>query len=183
IRLVAILARGLVASSQAIGVMATIFPPNSSLSGEPFALQEYYASCYANGSLSLITLPISRHTRNIMHSPSHSASITVGSSPPTASRARVSLMGTVTFLDSRFAVEEGIRDCYLERHPDARWWLPDDPDAAHMASWARFDPHSIFFVGGFGDKHYIGDVPLELYQDARPSEFLTVAGRVKVQTA
>ena len=105
------------------------------------------SSCYTNGSLSLITMPISRHTRNIRNSPSHSASITVWTSPPAASRARVSLIGNVTFLESRFAVDSGIQDCYLGRHPvsshltgivaevehvqDARWWLPDDPDAAH----------------------------------------------------
>ncbi|KAI5123671.1 hypothetical protein M0805_001700 [Coniferiporia weirii] len=180
----ALLARGLVASSQAIGVMATVFPSNSSLQGEPFALQEYYASCHANGSLSLITMPISRHTQNILHSPTHSASMTVWSSPPAASKARVSLMGNVTFLDSRFAVDSGIRDCYLRQHPDARWWLPDDPDAAHLAYWARFDPHSVFFVGGFGDKHYIGNVPLDLYQNALSSSDMQImAGRITLQDA
>lgn len=79
-------------------------------------------------------MPISRHTRNILHSPSHSASLTVWSSPPGASRARVSLIGNVTFLESSFAVDSGIQDCYLAKHPDAKWWLPDDPDGAHEAS-------------------------------------------------
>ncbi|THH07503.1 hypothetical protein EW145_g3341 [Phellinidium pouzarii] len=147
--------------------------------GEPFALQEYYASCYANGSLSLITMPISRHTQNILHSPTHSASMTVWSSPPAASRARVALMGNVTFLTSQFAIDSGIRDCYLEHHPDAKWWLPDDPDAPHLAYWARFDPFGVYFVGGFGDKHYIGDIPLNLYQGARPSIVTTAPIRVQ----
>ncbi|EJD03125.1 uncharacterized protein FOMMEDRAFT_168177, partial [Fomitiporia mediterranea MF3/22] len=169
VRDAALLARQLVASPQAIGVMATIFPANTNLQGEPFALQEYYASCYSNGSLSLITMPISRHTRNIRHSPTHSASMTVWSSPPAASRARVSLIGNVTFLETSFAVNSGIQDCYLEHHPDAKWWLPDDPDGAHEAYWARFDPHSVFFVGGFGDKHYIGDIPLDLFQSIEPA--------------
>ena len=57
--------------------------------------------------------------------------MTVWTSPPAASRARVSLIGNVTFLSSRFAEESGIKDCYLAAHRDARWWLPDDPDAAH----------------------------------------------------
>ena len=99
-------------------------------------------------------MPISRHTRNIRNSPSHSASITVWTSPPAASRARVSLIGNVTFLESRFAVDSGIQDCYLGRHPvsshlidivsevehvqDARWWLPDDPDAAHTVRVLKF---------------------------------------------
>ncbi|KAL5528311.1 hypothetical protein ACEPAF_7447 [Sanghuangporus sanghuang] len=167
----ALLARRLVAS-QAVGVMATIFPANTSLEGEPFALQEYYANCYSNGSLSLITMPISRHTRNIVHSPSHSASMTVWSTPPAASRARVALIGNVTILDTQLAVDSGIQDCYLQQHPDARFWLPDDPDGAHESFWARFDPHSVFFVGGFGNKHFIGDVPLDLYQSTEPVDFL-----------
>ncbi|KAL5523897.1 hypothetical protein ACEPAG_8070 [Sanghuangporus baumii] len=176
----ALLARSLVAS-QAVGVMATIFPANTSLEGEPFALQEYYANCYSNGSLSLITMPISRHTRNIVHSPSHSASMTVWSTPPAASRARVALIGNVTILDTPLAVDSGIQDCYLQQHPDARFWLPDDPDGAHEAFWARFDPHSVFFVGGFGNKHYIGDVPLDLYQSAEPVDFLGDSDKFIVQ--
>ncbi|KAL5507160.1 hypothetical protein ACEPAH_6616 [Sanghuangporus vaninii] len=176
----ALLARRLVAS-QAVGVMATIFPANTSLEGEPFALQEYYANCYSNGSLSLITMPISRHTRNIVHSPSHSASMTVWSTPPAASRARVALIGNVTILDTQLAVDSGIQDCYLQQHPDARFWLPDDPDGAHEAFWARFDPHNVFFVGGFGNKHYIGDVPLDLYQSTEAIDFIGDNDRFIVQ--
>lgn len=79
-------------------------------------------------------MPISRHARNILHSPTRSASMTVWSTPPTASRARVALIGNVSFLDANFAVELGIKECYLGHHPDARWWLPNDPDGAHEVS-------------------------------------------------
>ncbi|KLO14605.1 hypothetical protein SCHPADRAFT_903139 [Schizopora paradoxa] len=146
--------------------MATIYPQDHPTSpGEPFALQEYYAPCHSNGSLTLILMPISRHSQNILQSPSHAASVTVWSTPPAASKARVSLVGNVTMLDAGLVAASGIQECYLQRHPDAKWWLPEDPDAPHIAVWARFDPHSVYFVGGFGDKHYIGSIPIDLYQN------------------
>jgi len=76
-----------------------------------------------------------------------------------------------------------IKACYLAQHPDARWWLPGDDDAAHLAYWARFDPHSVYFVGGFGDEHYIGYIPLATYQSAEPDpSFLhSIADPLRVQ--
>jgi len=179
----AIISRHMVQRSpNSIGTMATVYPPDHpTMAGQPFGLQEYYASCFSNGSLTLLVLPISRHTQNILHSPMHSASITISSQHPAASHARVSLLGIVTVHQdwNNVPEEEAIKACYLGRHPDASRWLPNDEDAAHIAYWARFDPHSIYFVGGFGDEHYIGYIPLEIYQNA--SAAMGVAGRVLIE--
>ncbi|KAI0038783.1 hypothetical protein FA95DRAFT_1505060 [Auriscalpium vulgare] len=143
--------------------MATIYPADHpTLAGAPYAMQEYYANCHANGSLTLILLPISRHAQNILHHPAHSASLSVSSDPPDAARARVALMGDVTLLPDAAATD--VKACYLAEHPDAVEWLPGDDDGAHVAYWARFDPHMVYFVGGFGDEHFIGYIPLPLYQ-------------------
>ncbi|KII92899.1 hypothetical protein PLICRDRAFT_37701 [Plicaturopsis crispa FD-325 SS-3] len=175
----AILARELVDSSPtSIGTMATIYPSDHpDLAGQPFPLQEYYASCLGNGSLTLLFLPISRHSQNILRSPGQSASISIWSEQPAASHARVALMGNVTIFHDGFVVPEAA--CYVEKHPDSRRWVPGD-DAPHIAYWARFDPHSIYYVGGFGDEHYIGYIPLDLYQQAGNLKH-GVAGRFKVQ--
>lgn len=167
----AMLARELLVSSpKPIATMATIYPnDHAMLPGQPYAMQEYYAPCYSNGSLALIFLPISRHSQNILHSPSHSASISVWSDPPAAARARVSLIGNVTILPDDDPDAERLKQCYLSQHPDAQDWIPGDDEGAHLAYWARFDPHSVYFVGGFGDEHLIGYLPLELYQSAVPS--------------
>jgi hypothetical protein len=105
--------------------------------GQPFGLQEYYASCFSNGSLTLLVLPISRHSQNILHSPVHFASITISSQRPAASHARVSLIGNVTVFQDLGNVpeEEAIKACYLAQHPDASRWLPDDDEAAHIVSF------------------------------------------------
>lgn len=45
-------------------------------------------------------------------------------------------MGTVTVFRDGHAPPDlnAIRKCYLDKHPDARWWLPGDDDAAHVVS-------------------------------------------------
>ncbi|KAI0317175.1 pyridoxamine 5'-phosphate oxidase-domain-containing protein [Amylostereum chailletii] len=165
----AISRRILATSSSSVGTMATVFPDDHpTLAGQPYAMQEYYANCYTNGSLALIFLPISRHSRNILHSPTRSASISVWSDPPAAAKARVSLMGTVEIMRTDDPDGQTLKECYLNQHPDAVEWIPGDDEGAHLAYWARFDPHTVYFVGGFGDEHYIGYIPLEKYQAASP---------------
>ncbi|KAK0485763.1 pyridoxamine 5'-phosphate oxidase-domain-containing protein [Armillaria novae-zelandiae] len=174
------IARSLVdVSPLSVGTMATVFPPDDPLlPGYPFSLQEYYArgvltnntknSCLSNGSLTLLFLPISRHSRNILASPSHLVSISITSELPAAHKPRVSLLGNVTIFTDIEGVDnlKEIKKCYLEKHPDAKRWLPGDDDGAHLSYWARFDPESVYFVGGFGGRHYIGFIPMELYQNA-----------------
>lgn len=67
--------------------------------------------------------------------------MTVWSTPPAASKARVSLMGNVTMLDADLVAASGIKDCYLKRHPDAKWWLPEDPDAPHIVRVSFLQSH------------------------------------------
>lgn len=116
----------------------------------------------------LVFLPISQNSRNILKSPTHAASVTVVATPAAAANARVALMGSVEVLydvDSETAAE--LTKCYTESHPDAAVWLPGVPNAPHrvrsrarpdaefnvasQAYWARFDPHTIYYVGGFGE--------------------------------
>lgn len=80
-------------------------------------------------------MPISQSSRNILSSPKHSATITVRAHPARASNARVALMGNVTIFDGGhgLAREEtkGLADCFTNRHPDAKWWLPGREPAPH----------------------------------------------------
>ena len=101
-----------------------------------------------NGSLTLLFLPISRHSQNILNSPTHAASISVWSERPAASRPRVSLIGNVTlFTDLNETPErEAIQACYIAQHPDARWWLPGprEPHIVSQCSWSSWNaPHHI----------------------------------------
>ena len=42
---------------------------------------------------------------------------------------------------------------------------------------------SVYYVGGFGSSHYIGYIPLDMYQTAGTSEEQSVAGRIRVDQA
>ncbi|CEL54121.1 hypothetical protein RSOLAG1IB_06832 [Rhizoctonia solani AG-1 IB] len=91
-----------------------------------------------------------------------------------AATARVALMGNVTVFygvtgegDTEADVEaRQMSECFLAKHPDAKWWVPGRPGAPHVAWWARFDPQAVFYVGGFGNEHYIGWIPVELYRNS-----------------
>ena len=95
-------------------------------------------SCHHNGSLSLLFLPISRHSKNILGSANHSASLSVASPNPAAWKPRVSLIGSVTvFRDvANTPDEDEIASCYLKRHPDAVHWLPKDKRQPHIVGLA-----------------------------------------------
>lgn len=54
-----------------------------------------------------------------------------------------------------------LASCYTSYHPDAAAWLPDADDSPHKSTWATFDVEGVYYVGGFGDEHYIGEIPVE----------------------
>ncbi len=93
-------------------------------------------SCYHNGSLTLLFLPISRHSRNILHAPGQAASISITSEKLLARNPRVALIGNVTIFKDATSIPDFdyMKRCYLSKHQDAKWWLPGDDEAAHLVS-------------------------------------------------
>jgi hypothetical protein len=49
--------------------------------------------------------------------------------------------------------------------PDAKYWLPSFPNSPHACFWATFKPSRAFYVGGFGDTHYIGWLDIEKWRE------------------
>lgn len=49
--------------------------------------------------------------------------------------------------------------CYVKSHPDARYWLPGN--RIHEAHFVRLVVEQVYWVGGFGDRAYIGWIPVE----------------------
>ncbi|ORY31858.1 pyridoxamine 5'-phosphate oxidase-domain-containing protein [Naematelia encephala] len=152
------------------GTLASVFPSHSPDADRPFALMEYHAPCHPSPSLTFLLFPISLSTRNILSTPSQYASYTVQSltKPHTSamSQGRVAFIGNMTILDNLSTSESrSLQDCYRSYHPDA-WWFPHDQQHPFDSMWARFDPVDIYYVGGFGDTHYIGHVPVDMYAKA-----------------
>ncbi|KAF8316478.1 pyridoxamine 5'-phosphate oxidase-domain-containing protein [Cantharellus anzutake] len=125
---------------------------------------EYYAPCYPNGSLALILVNISQSATNIWASPTHAATFTIRAplSLSPVSKPRVALIGSVSAVGPDNDLDS-LEECYVDRHPDATSWIPGKSPFQDV-QWARFDPSIIYYVGGFGGVHYIGWIPLDLYQ-------------------
>ncbi|WOO77917.1 uncharacterized protein LOC62_01G001471 [Vanrija pseudolonga] len=153
------------------GTMASVFPETAGANaGYPYALMESHAPCHPDGALTFISFPISLMTRNIRADPHNKAAYTLQTPLKQGVSAygqpRVSFTGNLTFLAPDAAERKRLEECFVEYHPDAKWWVPGDPDGAHSSLWSRLDITDIYYIGGFGNTGWIGHIPLELYRAA-----------------
>ena len=172
-----------------VSTLSTKYPsdhPVSELADHIIAGPEYYAPCDADtGSLLYLGLTVSQTWRNVLHSDSKNATVSIASSPDPAvpdprhssergqnnwkhgrpswrrgmpSKSRITLFGHFTLLNATEhpgQAEKALR-CYLDHHPDASHWAPNSTDSPHIPFWATFHVDRVYWVGGFGDEHYIG---------------------------
>lgn len=79
---------------------------------------------------------------------------------------RETLFGKLRKLDLDPADEEKLASHFVKRHPDARHWLPDKEDShvhVHDTLWVEFNVEKLYFVGGFGDRSFIGNITGDKY--------------------
>lgn len=147
---------------------------------------EYFAPCGGDtGSLLYLGLTISQTWRNVLNSKSKTATASIVSNTDPAvpdprhtskhdsdqwqrhrpswrrgmpSKARMTLFGHFDVLNStqRPDLAERALGCYLGYHPDASHWAPNATESPHIPFWATFNVDKVYWVGGFGDEHYIG---------------------------
>ena len=70
---------------------------------------------------------------------------------------RFSLIGYIQPLSIPEAITANVKDCFLARHPDAEAWLPGNK--IHESWWGRLIVQDVYWIGGFGDRAYIGWIP------------------------
>lgn len=73
---------------------------------------------------------------------------------------RFSLIGYIEPIPAEELEGKGGREvekCFLDRHPDAEAWLPGN--AIHESWWGRLVVQEIYWIGGFGDRAFIGWIP------------------------
>ncbi|PLB38605.1 uncharacterized protein BDW47DRAFT_125145 [Aspergillus candidus] len=176
-----LLARRLLALSKT-GSISSTFPSSHPHAGLPITLPEYIADCSDDddGNPTVLALPVSTIVRNAAAGSNLSLSLDwwshVGSAPPVfpgfppseAGLPRVTLIGYLERLELRTEEEEdGVRGCFLEKHPDARAWVPGKKGAPHESYWARLVVEGVYWVGGFGGLQQIGWVDLGGWRGVR----------------
>ncbi|ANZ74509.1 BA75_01091T0 [Komagataella pastoris] len=151
------------------------------LQGVPVSFVEYYADCFNDGNPLMLLVDISTSQKNIAQGSPYSLSIKVGDHQladkkvngkypgetfkSTAGSPRVSITGKLHDVTEQVSHNISLTKCFVERHHDSLFWIPGK-EVAHSSKWWKFDVESVYFVGGFGNMAYIGEIPLEEYLSA-----------------
>jgi len=175
----AVLARRILRLSS-VGILSTNLPSSSSHSaGWPIGLSDYIADCdpYSPGSPTVLAMTIATSFRNV--AAGSNISLSLRWEPPenakakysVASLPRFSILATLEEISAKEVKEGKITRCYTKTHPDAKWWTPGN--RIHESRWARLVPNSIYWVGGFGDRAFIGWFTIDEWQTVTEDEIET----------
>ena len=63
---------------------------------------------------------------------------------------------------------DDLEKCFLNRHPDAEAWLPGNE--IHESWWGRLVVEDVYWIGGFGDRAYIGWISGEEWEAVTEGE-------------
>jgi len=135
---------------------------------------DYFADCEptSGGNPTLLGMRISTSFRNAAAGSNVTLSMrwhSPGKVPRSAMEMpRFSLIGEIKTIDYRDVLQQRIPLCYGKAHPDAVIWFPGNP--IHESFWTRLIVKEIYWVGGFGDRAYIGFIPLHIYQGVTEKE-------------
>lgn len=85
-----------------------------------------------------------------------------------ANLPRFSLMGYLENVNADEQTSKKLATCYTDKHQDAKYWLPGNK--IHTSEWARMVVTHIYWIGGFGDRAYIGWIPIEEWKKVTKDE-------------
>ncbi|CAD6585883.1 MAG: hypothetical protein ASARMPREDX12_003692 [Alectoria sarmentosa] len=148
---------------------STLSHPASDLGGAPIGLMDYYASCSPQPSNpTILAISIATTFRNTRAGSNVTLSLRwhpPPSAPPSddiyayspANMPRFSLVGYIEPIPPSEILSYDVEACFLDRHPDAEAWLPGNK--IHQSWWGRLVVKEIYWIGGFGDRAYIGWIP------------------------
>ncbi|KAM3434212.1 hypothetical protein MY4824_005551 [Beauveria thailandica] len=70
------------------------------------------------------------------------------------------------------AQTEKLKTCYLAKHPDSKYWLPGNH--IHASDWTRMVVTKVYWIGGFGDRAYIGWIPVDEWNSVTEEEWRAI---------
>ncbi|KAI1427342.1 pyridoxamine 5'-phosphate oxidase-domain-containing protein [Xylaria sp. FL1777] len=87
-----------------------------------------------------------------------------------ANLPRFSLLGYIEKIDDASAA---LSECFVSKHPDAKYWLPGS--RVHSSEFVRLVVQQIYFVGGFGDRAFIGWISPDEWKSVTRAEWEAVS--------
>lgn len=89
-----------------------------------------------------------------------------------ANLPRFSLLGYLEPINPGPLEAVRLAGCFVGKHRDAKYWLPGN--AIHQAEWVRLVVTGVYWVGGFGDRAYIGWIPVEEWNNVTTEEWKAI---------
>jgi len=177
-----------------LGTLSTVFPSSSSshsleqrpsgLSGMPIGLMDYIADCESSGNPTILAINIATSFKNVaagsnitlslQWTPPYPPKSRIESTPDTvpysaANLPRFSLLGYLESISKEEVEAMELGKCFTKVHPDARYWLPGNP--IHTSEWVRLVVTEVYWIGGFGDRAYIGWIPIDEWKNVTREEW------------
>lgn len=177
-RLLALSPSGVISTTFPSHIPASSRTP-AEVAGLPIGLREYIADCDGvlpeglshgdNGDPTILALRVATTFRNIGTGSnlsleidwwdhlSDAGAVYPGMPPSSAALPRITLFGYLdTLPELSVAAAASLEKCFLQSHPDAKYWLPGTPGSPHASYWARLVVTQAYWIGGFGDVQQIG---------------------------
>ncbi|KAJ3496016.1 hypothetical protein NLG97_g2967 [Lecanicillium saksenae] len=85
---------------------------------------------------------------------------------------RFALFGYLEPFNADEIQTEKLKACYLAKHPDAKYWLPGN--RIHTSDWSRMVVTKVYWIGGFGDRAYIGWIPVDEWKSVKEEEWKAI---------
>jgi len=185
-----VLGRRLLALSKA-GVLTTVFPENATSSRAPadvartpIGLPDYIAACEEpSGNPTLLALTVSTSTKNALAGSNASLTLSwwdeyvhITHKQPwsAANLPRLSMTGYLEEMTEDEVKGNDIAGCFTKVHGDSVMWLPGKKWAAHKGLWMRLVVREVYWIGGFGDRAFIGWFDREEWQNVKVEEWMDV---------
>lgn len=173
-----------------IGTLSTVFPSERpsftvesngvdafenrpvGLGGAPIGLMDYYADCEDHGDPTILAISIATSFKNVDAGSNITMSLRWhpqdGQWRSAANLPRFSLIGHLESISAEEAKSKGFATCFVKSHPDSVAWLPGN--RIHESHWVRLVVEHVYWIGGFGDRAYIGWIPTDVWKNVTMDE-------------
>ncbi|UKZ74296.1 hypothetical protein TrVFT333_001958 [Trichoderma virens FT-333] len=163
------------------------------LEGLPVGLLDYIADCEDEGNPTILAIKIATSFKNVRAGSNITLSVewtprnkdyneaspfAKSDSPPdtvpysAANLPRFSLIGYLEPINPDIKEAVRLASCYTTKHTDAKYWLPGNP--IHASEWARLVVTQVYWIGGFGDRAYIGWIPIDEWKKVTKEEWQSI---------